>query len=43
MPFAFAGLFLGMKCSSRMDEKLAGKITSVLLMLSGISLILKNL
>lgn len=31
------------KCSSRMDEKLVRKITSVLLVLSGISLILKNL
>ena len=38
-----AGLFAGMKCSSRMDEKLVRKITSVLLVLSGVSLILKNL
>lgn len=43
MPFGFAGLFLGMKCSSRMNESLVRKITSVLLVLSGISLILKNL
>lgn len=43
MPFALAGLFLGMKCSSRMDESLVKKITAVLLVLSGISLILKNL
>ena len=43
LPFALLGLFAGMKCSSRMDEKLARKITSVLLVLSGISLILKNL
>ena len=43
MPFGFCGLFLGMKCSSRMNESLAKKITSVLLVLSGISLILKNL
>ena len=43
LPFAFAGLFLGMKCSSRMNESLVKKITSILLVLSGISLILKNL
>lgn len=43
IPFALAGLFAGMKCSSRMDEKLVRKITSVLLVLSGVSLILKNL
>ena len=43
LPFALAGLFLGMKCSSRMNESLVKKITSVLLVLSGISLILKNL
>ena len=43
MPFGFWGLFLGMKCSSRMNESLVRKITSVLLVLSGISLILKNL
>ena len=43
IPFALLGLFAGIKCSSRMDEKLVRKITSVLLVLSGISLILKNL
>ena len=43
IPFALAGLFAGMKCSSRMDEKLVRKITSVLLVLSGVSLILKHL
>ena len=43
LPFALAGLFLGMKCSSRMNESLVKKITSILLVLSGISLILKNL
>lgn len=32
-----------MKCSSRMNESLVKKITSILLVLSGISLILKNL
>lgn len=43
LPFALLGLFAGMKCSRCMDEKLVRKITSVLLVLSGISLILKNL
>lgn len=43
IPFVFLGLFAGMKCSTHMDEKLVKKITSVLLILSGISLILKNL
>ena len=43
IPFALWGLYAGIKCSSRMDEKLVRKITSVLLVLSGISLILKNL
>ena len=43
LPFALAGLFLGLKCSSRMNESLVKKITSILLVLSGISLILKNL
>ena len=43
IPFALLGLFAGMKCSSRMDEMLVRKVTSVLLVLSGISLILKNL
>ena len=36
LPFALAGLFLGMKCSSRMNESLVKKITSILLVLSGI-------
>lgn len=43
IPFALLGLYAGIKCSSRRDEKLVRKITSVLLVLSGISLILKNL
>ena len=41
--FAMLGLFAGMKCSNRLDEKVVRKITSVLLVLSGISLILKNI
>ncbi|MBR0129769.1 MAG: sulfite exporter TauE/SafE family protein [Firmicutes bacterium] len=43
MPFALAGLFAGIKCSHLIDEKLVRKFTSVLLILSGISLIVKNL
>ena len=42
IPFALLGLFVGIKCSDHMDEKLVKKMTSVLLILSGISLILKN-
>ena len=43
IPFALLGLAAGIKCSDHMDEKLVKKITSALLILSGISLILKNL
>lgn len=43
IPFALLGLFLGIRCSDRMEEKLVKRVTSVLLVLSGISLILKNL
>ena len=43
IPFALLGLLAGIKCSGRMKEKLVRKFTSVMLVLSGISLILKNL
>ena len=43
LPFVLLGLFAGIKCSNYMNEKLVRKITSVLLILSGFSLILKNL
>lgn len=43
IPFALLGLFTGIKCSRHMDEKLVRKLATVLLILSGISLILKNL
>lgn len=43
IPFALLGLFAGIKCSRYMDENVVGKITSVLLVLSGVSLILKNM
>ena len=43
MPFALLGLFMGMKCSDFLNEKLVRKLTSMLLVLSGVALILKNL
>ena len=42
-PFALLGLFAGMKLGNYLDEKLVRKFTSVMLVLSGIALILKNL
>lgn len=42
-PFALLGLFMGVKCSDFLKEKLVRKFTSILLLLSGITLILKNL
>ena len=43
IPFALLGLFAGMKCSGHMNEKHTRRITAILLVLSGISLLLKNL
>ena len=43
IPFALIGLFTGIKCCGHMNEKNVRKITIVLLILSGISLVLKNL
>ena len=43
MPFALLGLFTGVKCSDFLNEKLVRKLTSMLLVLSGVALILKNL
>ncbi len=43
LPFALSGLLLGMLCASRTDESIVRKLTSVLLVLSGVSLVLKNL
>ena len=43
VPFALLGLFTGMKCCGHMNEKNVRRITTVLLILSGISLVLKNL
>lgn len=43
LPLAALGLFAGMKCSRVLDEKWVRRITSVLLVLSGVSLIVVNL
>ena len=43
IPFGLLGLFLGVKCSSRVNEKVVRKYTTVVLILSGISLILNSL
>ena len=42
-PFALLGLFMGIKCCGHMNDKNVRKITTVLLILSGISLVMKNL
>ncbi len=42
-PLALLGLFAGMKCSARLNTVLVSKLTSALLVLSGIALILKNI
>ena len=43
IPFGLLGLFLGLRCSNRVDDKVVRNLTTVLLILSGTSLILKNL
>ena len=43
IPFVLIGLIAGMKCSSIMNKNLAKKITAVLLVISGISLVIKNI
>lgn len=43
IPFALLGLLAGMKCCGHMDERRVRRITIVLLILSCLSLILKNL
>lgn len=42
IPFVLIGLIAGMKCSSIMNKNLAKKITALLLVISGISLVIKN-
>lgn len=43
MPFGLLGLFAGIRCGRRMNETLIRRATALLLVLSGISLIVKNL
>ncbi len=43
IPFALLGLFSGIKCCGHMNDKIVRRITTALLILSGISLVLKNL
>ena len=43
IPFVLIGLIAGMKCSSIMNKNLAKKITALLLVISGISLVIKNI
>ena len=42
-PFALFGLFAGIKCGYVINEKHVQKMTAILLLFSGVSLILKNL
>ena len=43
VPFALLGLLAGMRCCGHMNEKHVRAITTVLLILSGVSLVLMNL
>lgn len=43
IPCVLLGMFMGVKCGHIIEEKRVRKLTAVLLILSGISLILKNL
>lgn len=43
IPFGLAGLFAGIRCSSHVNERIIRMLTAALLVLSGLSLILKNL
>ncbi len=43
IPFAFLSLFAGIKISSKLNEKTVRKTTSVLIIISGIFLIFKNI
>ena len=43
IPFAMTGLIAGIKCAAIMDERRIRKIMAILLVLSGISLVLKNI
>ena len=43
IPFVLIGLIAGLKCSSILNKNLAKKITALLLVISGISLVIKNI
>lgn len=43
MPFMLLGLFAGMKSSQYLDEKIARKLVIVLLIVSGVALVVKNI
>ena len=43
VPFMLLGLFTGIQCGGHLDERIIRRATTALLILSGISLILKNL
>ena len=42
-PFSLLGLWIGMKCSSKMDDRIIKRLIVILLIVSGISLIVTNL
>ena len=42
-PFSLLGLWIGMKCSSKMDDRIIKRLIVILLIVSGISLIATNL
>ena len=42
-PFSLLGLWVGMKCSSKMDDRIVKMLIVILLIVSGISLIATNL
>ena len=43
VPFMLIGLFIGIKCSNVMDDKMAKKIVIVMLIISGAALIVNNI
>jgi uncharacterized membrane protein YfcA len=42
IPFMLAGVFAGMKSATILDEKLVKKLVIVLLIISGLALVIKN-
>ena len=43
IPFGLLGLFAGIRCSRHVNDRIIRMLTAALLVLSGVSLILKNL